>query len=177
MWPDPLCCQQEPAGSHRGPSYCLSIPTPTCLPSTGGSHVTRLPPQVPFGTQGGVQGDPGQSEETAAPPVPSLGLGMTRGLSAVSGPSAWRGPYEPSHPAPLGPCKAGAALRVGPWVRGGGWGVGGAVAPGVLGLNPFHAHLAAGQPPRNPQPGANCYCQSQAPPGSGSQKLLLLPLG
>lgn len=53
------------------------------------------------------------------PQRPSLGLGMTRGLRAVSGPSACRGPCEPSHPAPLGPCRAGAALRVGPGVGGG----------------------------------------------------------
>lgn len=35
--------------------------------------MTRLHPQVPVGTQGGVQGDPGQSEEAAVPPCPSLG--------------------------------------------------------------------------------------------------------
>lgn len=55
-------------------------------------------------------------------------------------------------PRPCRGCPEG-----GPW----GWGV--AAAPGVLGLNPSHTHLAAGQPPRNPQPGANCYCESQAP--------------
>lgn len=62
------------AHSHRGPSYCLSHPhTPHVSPLSGGSHVTRLHPQVPVGTQGGVQGDPGQSDEAAAPPRPSLG--------------------------------------------------------------------------------------------------------
>lgn len=101
--------------------------------------------------------------------MPLSGLDMISGHERC-GPSACQCPCEPSHLTPLGPCSAQAALK---WALGF-WEVGVPAAPGILGLNPFHTHLAAGQPPRNTQPGANCYCQSQAPLGLGSQKLRLL---